>query len=386
MTRPSQERNILKSSAHRFLAQAVAPHVAACEARAEFDWALWPAIAEYGFVGATIPPEQGGQGLAHGDLAVLMECAGYHWLSLRALLNVANMVAGVLAAKGTPEQRDRYLQPLLAGRRRVWVAITEPNVGSDVNAVETRALDRGDHFLISGTKLWITNGAGDLGILLARVISGEGSPGGLTAFLIDREEVTYGVRPLGTMILRPTGTSELSFADARVERDAVLGEVGEGLRTVLTTLNEGRLSVAAGAVGAAQAALDLASDYALTRKQFGSPIGAYQLVQSMIVEMECLVRASRLLVADAAEALEAGEAARLECSIAKKFATEAAHKVANAALQVHGGIGYSTDLPLERIFRDTRGGLIPEGTSEVQTLIIGRELLGLSAFAAGGRP
>lgn len=376
----TEEQRLLKESAQRFLERVVAPRVPESEASGEFAWDLWPEIAQFGFVGTVLPPEHGGQGSSRVDLAILMEAAGYHWLGLRALLNVANMVAGVLAKHGSDEHRERYLRPLLAGQRRVWVAITEPNHGSDVNGIETTARDEGDHFVVNGTKQWITNGAGDFGILLARVVDDKGGDRGLSAFLIDKKEVRYTVKPLETMILRSTGTSELGFVDAQVPKSALIGQVGDGLRTILTTLNEGRVSVAAGAVGAAQRALDLSLEYARSRTQFGRPIGEFQLVQASIAQMATLVAASRLLYLDAAAALDHGEPARLQASIAKKFATESAHQVASLALQVHGGSGYSTDLPLERIFRDTRGGMIPEGTSEIQTLIIGRELLGLSAF------
>jgi alkylation response protein AidB-like acyl-CoA dehydrogenase len=165
-----------------------------------------------------------------------------------------------------------------------------------------------------------------------------------------------------------------------VPKENLLGEEGQGLKAMLAGLNYGRLNVAMGAVGAAQAALDLSVAYAKTRKQFGQVIGGYQLVQKLIVDMTVRTEAARALGYKAAWALDQGGAARTECSIAKLYATEAAHEVASMAMQVHGGLGYSVDYPIERIFRDTRGGMIPEGTSEIQTLIIGREILGISAF------
>ncbi len=367
-------------SAHRFLSRVVDPHIAEAERTGVFPWSIWPEVAAYGYIGIRLPGAMGGQDLTFADLAALMEAAGYHWLGFRALLNVHNMVAGVLGRHGTQEQKQSHLGPLLRGEKRVWVGITEPNVGSDVKAVETKARRRGDGFVVSGTKQWITNGGGDFGILLARTLSEADEDLGLSTFLIDRAEVAYGVRPLSTMILRSTGTSELVFEDLFLPANRLVGGIGDGLKTILTTLNEGRLSVASGAVGAAQCAFDLSLKYATSRTQFGKIIGRYQLVQEHLVEQATLVRASRLLVQDAARGLDGGQPSRLECSIAKKFATESAFRVADLALQVHGGIGYSTDLPLERIFRDTRGGIIPEGTPEVQTLIIGRELTGLSAF------
>jgi alkylation response protein AidB-like acyl-CoA dehydrogenase len=181
--------------------------------------------------------------------------------------------------------------------------------------------------------------------------------------------------------LRSTGTAELGFNDAIVPRENLLGAEGNALAKMLIGLDSARLNIAMGAVGAAQAALDLSIDYAKTRRQFGRPIGSFQLIQKHIVDMKVRVEAARALGYRAAMALEHDKDARMACSIAKLYATEAAHEVADAALQVHGGLGYSTDYPIERIFRDTRGGTIPEGTTDIQTLIVGRELLGMSAIA-----
>jgi alkylation response protein AidB-like acyl-CoA dehydrogenase len=292
-----------------------------------------------------------------------------------------NMAALMLAKLGTPAQQARWLAPLLAGRIKVWVGITEPDHGSDVASMRTRATRRGDDWVIDGRKLWITNGAiGDLGILMARAVGEDGAPGGITAFLVDPTESRFEARRVHTMVLKATVTSELTFDGTVVPGANVLGGVGEGLRNILVTLGFGRLSVAAGAVGAMRRAYELAHAYALSRTQFGAPIGGFQLVQQMIVEMHLRLESSRQMLRRAARALDAGRAGRLECSTAKLYCTRAAHEVANLALQVHGGIGYSEDLPIERIFRDTRGAIIPEGTSEIQTLIIGRELLGLSAL------
>jgi alkylation response protein AidB-like acyl-CoA dehydrogenase len=184
------------------------------------------------------------------------------------------------------------------------------------------------------------------------------------------------------MVLRSTGTAELGFDNVRVPRANLLGEEGDALKRMLVGLDGARVNIAMGAVGAAQSALDLSIEYARTRTQFGKPIGSFQLVQKLIVDMKVRVEAARALGLRAAAALDARDKdARMACSIAKLYATEAAHEVASMALQVHGGLGYASDYPMERIFRDTRGGTIPEGTTEVQTLIVGRELLGISAIA-----
>lgn len=377
----TDEQNILRETVSRFLAQEVDPIVADHERRGEFAWELLPKLKQFGYIGGLLPEQAGGFGMDYVSWAVLMELAGYHWLSMRVVLNTVNIAASLLHTHATPAQRERFLKPLLECKKRFFVGITEPNHGSNVAGMETRAVDKGDHYLINGTKLWITNGIwADFGILMAKVTPTDSHPGGITAFLVEREQAQYSGRRVHTMILQSTATSELVFENVAVPKENVLGKVGEGLKLILTGLNYGRLNVSMGAVGAAQAALDLSIRYAKDRKQFGRPIGSFQLVQQHIVEMQCLTEAARWLGFRAAAALDRGKPARMECSIAKKVATESAFEVANHALQVHGGMGYSKDYPIERIFRDTRGGIIPEGTSEVQTLIIGREILGMSAF------
>lgn len=374
------DQDAMRESLRRFMRERVAPRVAESEAQREFAWDLLPQLQPFGYLGGLLPEEAGGFGMRYADWAILMEEAGYCWLSLRVMMNSLNILAQLLHRHGTPAQRVRYLQPLLAGRLRHWIAITEPNHGSDVAGIETRAEDRGDHYLVNGSKLWITNGVhGDFGVLVARTFSAR-CDGGISLFIIERDVTRYEARRADVMFIRATGTSQLSFVNAVVPKENLLGVEGEGLKSVLTGLNFGRLNVAMGAVGAARAALDLSIAYAGQRKQFGKPIAGYQLVQKLIVDMMVRCEAARALGYRAAWALDQGGAARTECSIAKLYAAEAAHEVASMALQVHGGSGYSEELPIERIFRDTRGGLIPEGTTEIQTLIIGREVLGVSAF------
>ena len=296
------------------------------------------------------------------------------------MVNITNAAINKLAAEANEEQRERFLKPLLASKRKVFNAISEPGTGSNIAQVQTRADLQGDHYVLNGRKLWITNGAfGDFGIVVARTFSPD-CQGGLSTFLVERDVSPYEVRNVDTMVLRSTGTAELAFDNVKVPRENLLGEEGNALKKMLMGLDGARVNIAMGAVGAAQAALDLSIDYARTRTQFGKPIGSFQLVQKLIVDMTIRVEAARALSLRAAAALDANADARTACSIAKLYATEAAHEVASMALQVHGGLGYATDYPIERIFRDTRGGTIPEGTTEVQTLIAGREILGISAI------
>ena len=379
------EQVALRDSIRRFMKKEVLPIVAKHDAEKTFPFELLGELGQFGYLGGFLPESVGGLGIDTLTWAMMMEEAGYHWSSLRTLLNTTNMPMLLLAQEGTPEQRARFLDPLFEGKRQVFSAITEPNVGSNVAAIQTRAELKDEHWVLNGRKLWITNGLwGDFGIVVARTYSPE-CDGKLSLFIVEREVSPYDVRAVDTLVLRSTGTAELGFSDVRVPKDNLLGKQGSALRSVLTGLDPGRVNVALGAVGAAQAAYDLAVEYAKTRQQFGRPIASFQLVQKHIVDMRIKVEAARALCYRAAAAMAAeaagGEPARMACSIAKLYATEAAHDVANLALQVHGAQGYATGYPIERIFRDTRGGMIPEGTTEIQTLIIGREILGVNAIS-----
>ncbi len=379
------EHALLRDNIRRFLKDRVNPLILQHETDKTFPFEVLGELRDFGYLGGYLPESSGGLGIDYLTWAVMMEEAGYCWLSLRALINGLNIVGGIIDAYGTDEQKDRFLHPLMRNERRTFVSVSEPDVGSNVAEVKTRADKRGDRYVLNGGKLWVTNGMfADFGIVVARCFS-DTCQGGLSLFLVEKAHTQFDVRPVDTMFVRSTGTAAFTFEDAEVPAANLLGQEGQGLRQILIGLNFGRLNVAMGAVGAAQCALDLSIDYARTRKQFGQPIGAYQLVQRHIVEMTMKTQAARALGYRAARAMQAGKSARIEGSVAKLYATEAAHQVANHALQVHGGIGYATDYPIERIFRDTRGGMIPEGTTEIQTLIIGREILGISALTNGER-
>ncbi|MCO4891265.1 acyl-CoA dehydrogenase family protein [Cupriavidus sp. WGtm5] len=375
------EQRLLRDNIRRFMQAEVAPLVSRHDQEKTFPFEILKGLAQFGYIGGRLSEEQGGMGLDQLTWAMMMEEAGYAWLSLRTILNITNGPIAKLAAVGTAQQKARFLAPLLACERKVFTAISEPGTGSNIAQIQTRADLDGDHYVLNGRKLWITNGAfADFGIVVARTYS-DNCEGQLSTFLVERDVSPYEVRRVDTMVLRSTGTAELGFDNVRVPRENLLGEEGSALKRMLQGLDGARVNIAMGAVGAAQAALDLATNYARTRTQFGRPIGGFQLVQKMIVDMTIRVEAARALGYRAAMALDRGEDTRVSASIAKLYATEAAHEVASMALQVHGGLGYATDYPIERIFRDTRGGTIPEGTTEVQTLIVGREILGMSAIA-----
>lgn len=377
----NSDQEMLRDSIRRFMKTEVTPLISKHDVEKTFPFEILQGLSQFGYIGGRIPEELGGMNMDHMTWALLMEEAGYTWLSLRTMLNITNGSIQKIASEGTPDQIERFLKPLLSGQRKSCTAISEPGVGSNIAQIQTRADLVDDHYILNGRKLWITNGAfADFAIVVARTFSPD-CQGQLSTFIVDREVTPYGVRRVDTMVLRSTGTAELTFDSIKVPRANLLGDEGGALKRMLTSLDGARVNIAMGAVGAAQSALDLSIDYARTRTQFGKPIGSFQLIQKLIVDMTVKVEAARALSLRAAASLEKNSKdSRMACSIAKLYATEAAHEVASMALQVHGGMGYSTDYPIERIFRDTRGGTIPEGTSEVQTLIIGREILGISAL------
>lgn len=375
------DQQLLRDNIRRYVKEHVNPVIMRHEAAQTFPFELLRDLAEFGYIGGMLDPDEGGMGLDYKTWAMMMEEMGYAWMSLRTILNITNGALKRLAALGTEEQKARFLRPLMAGQRRPFMAISEPDTGSNVAGIQTRADLDGDHYVLNGRKLWITNGIfADFGIVVARTFS-PGCQGALSLFLVERDVSPFEARKVETMVLRCSGTAELAFENVRIPRENLLGQEGQAFSKVLSGLDPARLNIAMGAVGAAQAALDLSVQYAKTRKQFGRLIGSFQLIQKHIVDMTVRVEAARALGYRAAAALQSGAAARMECSIAKLYATEVAHEVASMALQVHGGLGYAVEYPIERIFRDTRGGMIPEGTTEIQTLIVGREILGMSAIA-----
>lgn len=375
------EQQSLKDNIRRFMVKEVVPLISQHEKERTFPFELMPQLAELGYLGGTLPESDGGHGIDMPTWAMMMEELGYHWLSLRTMVNITNGSIKRIATHGSPEQREKYLKPVLAGKLKVCTGLTEPNTGSNIAGIQTRAELVGDEWVINGRKLWITNGYNaDVAMIVARTFS-PNCDGKLSTFVVERAKANYDIRKLDTMVLRCTGTAELGFNDVRIPKENLVGVEGSALNGTLKGLDAARLNIAMGAVGAAQSALDLSTDYVKQRKQFGRLIGSFQLIQKHIVDMTVRVEAARALGMRAAHALEAGKDVRQACSIAKLYATEAAHEVANMALQVHGGLGYSEDYPIERIFRDTRGGMIPEGTTEIQTLIAGREILGINAIA-----
>jgi acyl-CoA dehydrogenase len=372
----NEDELLLQQTVRSYFDKRVAPLVAEHERNRTFAWELLPELYEFGYVRGVVSEADGGDGMSFMGTAILMEEAGRIWGSLRTTMNIASMVAKFLGKAASPEQKERFLTPLLKAERYGWFALTEPDAGSDAGSLRTTAKADGDGYRISGNKLYITNAmGGDFGIVMANV------PGaGVTAFLVDKEESPYVCADIPHMPVRSTTSCELAFDDVYVPASNVVGELGGGFAIAMNIVNGGRLNMSMGAVGIMQACLEAAVSYTKERHQFGKPIASFQLVQQMVVEIATLTETSRLLGYKAARALDAGESGRFECSMAKAYCGESASKAATLALQVFGGAGLMEESPVERYFRDAREATIPEGTTQIQILQMGKQLLGVSAM------
>jgi acyl-CoA dehydrogenase len=358
----------------------IAPLLTAAERDRRFPVQIIPGLLDVGFVRGAIGVADGGTGLSHLQTALLMEEAGRCWASVRATANILTLVAELLSAAGTSEQKDRFLRPLLAGQRLGWFAITEPEAGSDAASLATRA-ERlpGGSYRLTGRKCYITNASyGDFGIVLATVDQSLGAKG-ITAFLVEQGVGGYRVETRPQLPVRAVSCCDVVLEGLVVPAANRLGDVGRGLSLAMRAVNSGRLNVSAGCTGIAQAALEAASAHAMSRTQFGRPLAGFQLVQQLVADIAVQTNAARQVYQSAARLLDAGADARVECSMSKYFCSEAANQVAAKAVQVFGAAGLMEGNIAERLFRDAREATIPEGTSQMQVLQIGKALLGVSA-------
>ena len=346
-----------------------------------FPWPLVEEMAELGFLGVFVPEALGGAGLDFfAYLALLEEMGG--WASLRSVLSVQqSLVLTPLLAYGTEAQKARYVPRLARGEVLGAFALTEPEAGSDAASLKTRARREGDFYVLEGQKTFISHAnVAEVFLVFAKTDPEKGAKG-ITCFLVARGDGVKTSPLKGKLGLRASDTGLVFLDGVRVPKDRVLGKEGEGFRIALSTLDTGRISLAAGAVGLMQRALDLSLAYAGERKQFGKPIAQFQLVQEHLAAMKLDLEAARLLTYRAAWKKVKGEPYTLEASLAKLFASEAANRVAYRAIQVHGGYGFFEEYEVARLYRDARILTLYEGTSEVQKLIIGAHLTGVRAFA-----
>ncbi|MTK02280.1 acyl-CoA dehydrogenase family protein [Micromonospora sp. CP22] len=375
------EQVAVRALAADFVNREVLPHAAAWDRREAVDPDIVGKLGDVGFLGLTIDEKYGGSGGDQLAYCLVLEELGRGDSAVRGIVSVSlGLVATSIAKHGTPEQRERWLPSLCSGAALGCFALTEPDSGSDAAALTTRAVRDGDDWLITGRKMFITNGTtADVALLFART----GGPGhrGITAFLVPTDSPGLTRSEIrGKLGLRGQATAELALDGVRVPDTARLGECGGGFRLALSTLAKGRMSVAAGCVGIAQGCLDAAVAYAGTRTQFGKPIAGHQLVQQLLAGIAVDTAAARLLVWRVADLIDRGEPFATEASMAKLFASEAAVRAANDAIQVYGGYGYIDEYPVGKYLRDARVATLYEGTSQIQQLLIGRALTGVNAF------
>ncbi|MFB7220306.1 acyl-CoA dehydrogenase family protein [Streptomyces sp. NPDC056227] len=378
----SEEQEAVRQLAKDFVAREIAPHVVEWDRTENVDKSIVKKLGALGFLGLTVPEEYGGSGGDHLAYCLVTEELGRGDSSVRGIVSVSlGLVTKTIAAWGSEEQKQQWLPRLTAGEAIGCFGLTEPGTGSDAGSLTTKAVRDGDSYVINGTKMFITNGTwADVVLLFARTNDTPGHKG-ISAFLVPTDTPGLSRRTIhGKLGLRGQATAEVVLEDVRVPATTLLGPEGKGFSIAMSALAKGRMSVAAGCVGIAQAALDAAVGYAGEREQFGKSIASYQLVQELISDIAVDVDAARLLTWRVADLIDRGEEFATAASKAKLFASEAAVRAANNALQVFGGYGYIDEYPVGKLLRDARVMTLYEGTSQIQKLIIGRALTGVSAF------
>jgi len=362
----------------KWLEQQVLPDVLEFEHSDTYPAAMVEQMQEFGLFGATIPEAYGGLGLSALGYSRIVEAISKVWMSLTGVINSHLMMAELVRRYGTEEQRQEWLPRFASGELRGGLGLTEPDCGSDLQAIRTVAVAAGDHYVVTGTKLWITNGGKGncLALLVKTDPQAQPRHAGMSLLIVLRSDGYKVSRQLGKIGYKGVDTVELVFDDVHVPADRLIGMVpGHGFHQTVGALELGRINVAARGVGLATAALDASLEYSRHRQTMGKPIGQHQAIQLKLADMACRTASSRLLVQKAAEAFDAGERCDLEAGMAKLVATEAALENATDAMRIHGAYGYSTEGHIERYYRDAPLLCIGEGTNEIQRIIIARALL-----------
>jgi alkylation response protein AidB-like acyl-CoA dehydrogenase len=376
----SPEHVLLRETIREFMETEVAPIVEEHERERRFPTDIVRRIGELGWLGIPIPEDEGGAGLDTLAYAIAIEEIGRVWGSLGLIVAAhTSLGCGPIHLVGTDEQKQRYLVPMASGHVLGAYGLTEPGAGSDAGGTRTTARLDGDSWVLDGAKRFITN-AGHAGTYVITAKTGTTDKGDaeISAFIVPADTPGFGVGRLEDKLgLHASATGELRFEGARIPATNMLGPQGDGFRTFLKILDGGRISIGALAVGLAQAALDASIPYAQTREQFGRPIGTFQGVAFMVADMATEIDAARSLIWKAAWLKDQGRDYGLVAAEGKLFASEVSARATNAAIQIHGGYGYTTDYPVERFMRDAKLTEIGEGTSQVQRLVIARKVLGL---------
>ncbi|MDQ6804221.1 MAG: acyl-CoA dehydrogenase family protein [Actinomycetota bacterium] len=378
----TDEQELVRETARNFADGEIAPRARDNDRNEHFDTELVAKMAAQSYLGAIVPQEYGGAGLDYLTYGLIVEEVGRACSSMRTVVSVqASLVASALLCWGTDEQKRTYLPKVCSGEWLGCFGLTEPDTGSDAANQRTRARKTDAGWSITGAKMWISIGNHASFALVFAQTDPELGHRGLACFLVDTSLPGFSSHEIhGKMGLHGSDTASLALDEVEVGTDAMLGEVGDGFKVAMSSLESGRYSVAAGCVGICQGCVDASVAYAKERQQFGRAIASFQLVQAMLADMKVETDAARMLVWRAGYLKDAGKPNTTETSIAKLYATEAAIRCANTAIQVHGGAGYVDDHPVERYFRDVRVTTLYEGTSQIQKLIIGRALTGINAL------
>jgi short/branched chain acyl-CoA dehydrogenase len=377
LTQLSDEEKMFQSTVRRFAKERIGPHVREMDEAGVFRKELLQEMFELGLMGIEIPEEYGGQGGNFFQSVLAVEALAAVDPSAAVIVDVQNTIANnILIRWGTNEQKRRYL-PKLARDTVAAFALSEAGSGSDAFGMASRAVKHGDHFLITGRKLWITNAA-EAGIyFLFANANPEAGHRGITCFIVERGFPGFQVgKKEDKLGIRASSTCELILDECRVPAENVLSEVGKGYKIAIETLNEGRIAIGSQMTGLAQGALDHAIAYAKQRHQFGKPIAEFQGVQFELAQMATEVEASRLLVYNSARLRDAGMPFVTEAAMAKYFASQVAENTASRAVEIFGGVGFTKDYPVEKLYRDAKIGRIYEGTSNMQKMTIAKQILG----------
>ena len=381
--RLTEEQRLVQETARDFVDKEIIPYVREWEVKGEIPRSLYDKMGKLGFLGAPVPQKYGGAGMDYVSFALLVEEISRGSSSVRTTISVQTSLSETTVMLfGTEEQKEEWLVPLARGVRFGAWALTEPDAGSDAANLQTTARKEGDEWVLNGQKRFISNGSiADYVFVYARE-PGTKRHEGLSCFMVPKGTPGFTVTKVETTTklgLRASPTADLAFEDCRIPSDHLVGKRGNGWEQAMRTLNNGRLGIAAGAVGVARAALEAATKYAQERKAFNRPIGDFQLIREMIAESATEVEAARLLTLRAAQLRDLGLDNTKEVSMAKLFGAEMAMRVTDRAIQIHGGYGFSGDFDVERYFRDARVLGLYEGTNEIQKLIIAERILGPSA-------
>jgi butyryl-CoA dehydrogenase len=368
----TEEQQLLQKSVREFAEAEVKPHAKEIDETGHFPFDNFKKAAELGLTGVAVPENYGGAGMDHVSYAIVIEEISRVCASTGVILSVQNsLYCDPVLRFGTEEQKQKFLLPFARGEKIGCYALTEPQAGSNAAALTTKAVRKGDTYVINGTKAWITNGgAADAAIVYVNTQPEKGEKG-ITALVVEKGTRGFAVgkeeKKLG---IHATACTELSFTDCEVPVGNRIGNEGEGYKVALSTLDGGRIGIASQATGIAQGAFEAALSYAQQRQAFGHPISDFQAIQFMLADMATEIDAARLLTRRAAWKQDSGARFTMEASIAKLFASEMSTRVAHKAIQIHGGYGYSSEYPVERAYRDARITEIYEGTSEIQRLVI----------------